>query len=223
MTVHAPASTAPVLARAVARCGQTEPSAPRCPSVRPHPANPRSPSCAPRGVRGSRGYGRVAPSRMAEGGSAAPRAGHPRPALGASDPPRARTAAVHRVPCTAPRLDLAQCTGHGAVRGGASRGRAETGEDTETGEVERVTGIEPALPAWEAGVLPLNYTRAAARATVPARERAGPLYRSAPPRLVSRDLAVSPRPRRVDAQPLSPGEQTGYAVVKSLTPGASPA
>ena len=24
---------------------------------------------------------------------------------------------------------------------------------------ERVTGIEPALPAWEAGVLPLNYTR----------------------------------------------------------------
>lgn len=28
--------------------------------------------------------------------------------------------------------------------------------------MERVTGIEPALPAWEAGVLPLNYTRAAA-------------------------------------------------------------
>ncbi len=27
-------------------------------------------------------------------------------------------------------------------------------------EMERVTGIEPALPAWEAGVLPLNYTRA---------------------------------------------------------------
>lgn len=27
--------------------------------------------------------------------------------------------------------------------------------------MERVTGIEPALPAWEAGVLPLNYTRAA--------------------------------------------------------------
>ena len=25
--------------------------------------------------------------------------------------------------------------------------------------LERVTGIEPALPAWEAGVLPLNYTR----------------------------------------------------------------
>ena len=27
-------------------------------------------------------------------------------------------------------------------------------------EVERVTGIEPALSAWEAEVLPLNYTRA---------------------------------------------------------------
>jgi hypothetical protein len=25
---------------------------------------------------------------------------------------------------------------------------------------ERVTGIEPALSAWEADVLPLNYTRA---------------------------------------------------------------
>ena len=28
--------------------------------------------------------------------------------------------------------------------------------------VERVTGIEPALSAWEADVLPLNYTRAGA-------------------------------------------------------------
>jgi hypothetical protein len=27
--------------------------------------------------------------------------------------------------------------------------------------VERVTGIEPALQAWEARVLPLNYTRTA--------------------------------------------------------------
>lgn len=25
--------------------------------------------------------------------------------------------------------------------------------------MERVTGIEPARPAWKAGVLPLNYTR----------------------------------------------------------------
>ena len=27
--------------------------------------------------------------------------------------------------------------------------------------MERVTGIGPAYPAWKAGVLPLNYTRAA--------------------------------------------------------------
>jgi hypothetical protein len=27
-------------------------------------------------------------------------------------------------------------------------------------EVERVMGIEPTLAAWEAAVLPLNYTRA---------------------------------------------------------------
>ena len=34
--------------------------------------------------------------------------------------------------------------------------------------VERVTGIEPALSAWEADVLPLNYTRAAlARSALP--------------------------------------------------------
>ena len=30
--------------------------------------------------------------------------------------------------------------------------------------LERVTGIEPALSAWEADVLPLNYTRVAAQA-----------------------------------------------------------
>ena len=29
--------------------------------------------------------------------------------------------------------------------------------------MERVTGIEPAYQAWEAGVLPLNYTRLADR------------------------------------------------------------
>jgi hypothetical protein len=36
------------------------------------------------------------------------------------------------------------------------------GSETATdlgGRVERVTGIEPALSAWEADVLPLNYTR----------------------------------------------------------------
>ena len=30
---------------------------------------------------------------------------------------------------------------------------------TEGVDMERVTGIEPALSAWEADVLPLNYTR----------------------------------------------------------------
>jgi hypothetical protein len=33
--------------------------------------------------------------------------------------------------------------------------------------LERVTGIEPALSAWEADVLPLNYTRAAPALTRP--------------------------------------------------------
>ena len=32
--------------------------------------------------------------------------------------------------------------------------------------LERVTGIEPALSAWEADVLPLNYTRAHLRLSV---------------------------------------------------------
>ena len=33
-------------------------------------------------------------------------------------------------------------------------------DDRETAlPMERVTGIEPAWPAWEAGVLPLDYTR----------------------------------------------------------------
>ncbi len=31
--------------------------------------------------------------------------------------------------------------------------------DDATHHMERVTGIEPALSAWEAEVLPLNYTR----------------------------------------------------------------
>jgi hypothetical protein len=36
----------------------------------------------------------------------------------------------------------------------------ETYSDLEPSGLERVTGIEPALSAWEADVLPLNYTRA---------------------------------------------------------------
>ena len=34
--------------------------------------------------------------------------------------------------------------------------------------VERVTGIEPASPAWKAGILPLNYTRMGASLSVSA-------------------------------------------------------
>jgi hypothetical protein len=37
--------------------------------------------------------------------------------------------------------------------------------------VERVTRIELALSAWEADVLPLNYTRAASPAVVPGPRR----------------------------------------------------
>ena len=37
--------------------------------------------------------------------------------------------------------------------------------------VERVTGIEPALSAWEADVLPLNYTRRRLTGIQPRRDR----------------------------------------------------
>ena len=39
--------------------------------------------------------------------------------------------------------------------------KAEAADAADLGfTLERVTGIEPALSAWEADVLPLNYTRA---------------------------------------------------------------
>jgi hypothetical protein len=41
-----------------------------------------------------------------------------------------------------------------------SKAQARKAFLTWAGTVERVTGIEPALSAWEADVLPLNYTRA---------------------------------------------------------------
>ena len=38
-------------------------------------------------------------------------------------------------------------------------------------KLERVMGIEPTLPAWEAGVLPLNYTREAGQSkTLPIKD-----------------------------------------------------
>jgi hypothetical protein len=39
----------------------------------------------------------------------------------------------------------------------------ESAPDLRPGRWERVTGIEPALSAWEADVLPLNYTRGVRR------------------------------------------------------------
>ena len=43
--------------------------------------------------------------------------------------------------------------------GEAARAEVDNGSPTWSLGVERVTGIEPALSAWEADVLPLNYIR----------------------------------------------------------------
>src|SRR4051794_10543235 len=58
----------------------------------------------------------------------------------------------------------------GAVSGGTCQRQASLEAcHALTTELERVTGIEPALSAWEADVLPLNYTRAPLRSepTIP--------------------------------------------------------
>jgi hypothetical protein len=47
-------------------------------------------------------------------------------------------------------------------------GLRDTKPLTRAAALERVTGIEPALSAWEADVLPLNYTRERPRCSVPA-------------------------------------------------------
>src|SRR5262252_5430108 len=60
--------------------------------------------------------------------------------------------------------------------------------------LERVTGIEPALSAWEADVLPLNYTRAA-----PAGPGLG-----------------SPRHRTGTSEPADPGGQRASVVLRLL-------
>ena len=56
-------------------------------------------------------------------------------------------------------------------------------------EVERVMGIEPTLVAWEATVLPLNYTRSAARFYAPGR-LSGNCSRSQTLRFDLRDLEL---------------------------------
>ena len=54
-------------------------------------------------------------------------------------------------------------SGHGVRAwchcGGIKSATSENGEDVR----ERATGIEPALPAWKAGTLPLSYAREAPR------------------------------------------------------------
>ncbi|GBR15020.1 hypothetical protein AA0616_0456 [Komagataeibacter nataicola NRIC 0616] len=44
------------------------------------------------------------------------------------------------------------------------------------GKLERVKGIEPSYAAWEAAVLPLNYTRRPALYTAQAWQMQSPLY-----------------------------------------------
>ena len=59
---------------------------------------------------------------------------------------------------------LGRANGHPRATVGAESGRTTTRARTVTVRalgLERVTGIEPALSAWEAEVLPLNYTRVA--------------------------------------------------------------
>src|SRR5699024_5257722 len=59
--------------------------------------------------------------------------------------------------CTAP---VALTQGAALLVPGNATSRVLIGETrTRLGHAERVTGIEPALSAWEAEVLPLNYTR----------------------------------------------------------------
>ena len=55
--------------------------------------------------------------------------------------------------------------GIGPLRVGAPQCTSDTdGARSCANELERVMGIEPTLAAWEAAVLPLNYTRIAAEA-----------------------------------------------------------
>ena len=63
--------------------------------------------------------------------------------------------------CTAP---VALTQGAALLIPGNATSRVLIGETrTRLGHAERVTGIEPALSAWEAEVLPLNYTRVRVR------------------------------------------------------------
>src|SRR3954468_8350319 len=67
---------------------------------------------------------------------------------------------------------MARCgTRHRQIRVGTNYRTAREPRLTCADSVERVTGIEPALSAWEADVLPLNYTRRPARSYTRATRR----------------------------------------------------
>src|SRR5262249_32051350 len=110
------------------------------------------------------------------------------------------------------RIDRAR-NGHASAPAGHRMARAIMADrlsDLGTQPVERVTGIEPALSAWEADVLPLNYTRAALG---PNRASARPdlvpepttANRFSRPRPRPRAGAAWPAARRTPAPALQPG------------------
>ena len=121
---------------------------------RPTPLAPRPSPHAPR----DRGDGRVgrslSPTELvsrAPGRSRSARAW----SSGAQRRSLSRTGLVPG--CTAP---VALTQGAALLIPGNATSRVLIGETrTRLGHAERVTGIEPALSAWEAEVLPLNYTR----------------------------------------------------------------
>src|SRR5690606_31043703 len=117
--------------------GTTGPGPPSWPRTASSTARPRS--------RAGR-YGPVVAT-----GSRRRRPSPPRPQTGQRPPPRWARPAPVPVVCAATGTQRRSVR---TVRVPAHGSAASTG----TG-LERVTGIEPAFSAWEADVLPLNYTR----------------------------------------------------------------
>src|SRR6186997_1039243 len=143
--------------------------------------------------------------------------------------------------CPRSRLASAAGVGRGTVLEGLDPGGPVDPHENHT-PVERVKGIEPSYAAWEAAVLPLNYTRAPRNFTavgalrrpfvantprdpcrppslpVPHRRTHGrnhpapPLPRSAPPRLQGPRLLHPPRR-------LPPGERRPHGLQLRHEPG----
>ena len=82
-------------------------------------------------------------------------------------------------------------------RAGLPNSRRASGHDF-TERMERVDGIEPTYAAWNAAVLPLNYTRKGADVTAAKRQRGQELY------LISQDKVSSPECRILAAILQSP-------------------